>query len=138
MKSAASLILTFSLPILHHYQIHQNAPLYQGTHFRKAYASAVNFSYPEKKIYCIIRGFRILLAYCTQLTTTSETLTKIHIFSTFATINYFPRGTIVKVYREYAFLLTPFSKKTSVQKQVQNLNCHNCPNVSKVAERIQQ
>ena len=26
MKSAASLILTFSLPILHHYHIHQNAP----------------------------------------------------------------------------------------------------------------
>ena len=26
LKSAASLILTFSLPILHHYQIHQNAP----------------------------------------------------------------------------------------------------------------
>ena len=26
LKSAASLILTFSLPILHHYHIHQNAP----------------------------------------------------------------------------------------------------------------
>ena len=64
--------------------------------------------------------------------------TKIHIFPTFATINYFPRGTIAKVYREYAFLLTPFSKKTTVQKPVQNLNCHNCPNVSKVAKRIQQ
>ena len=27
LKSAASLILTFSLPILQHYHIHQNAPL---------------------------------------------------------------------------------------------------------------
>ena len=44
---------------------------------------------------------------------------------------YIPRGAIVKVYREYVFLLTPFTKKTTVQKPVQNLNCHNCRKLRK-------
>ena len=43
-----------------------------------------------KKFQCIPRGVRILLANCTQLCATSETLTKIHILTTFATINLYP------------------------------------------------
>ena len=57
--------------------------------------------------------------------------TKIHIFPTFATINYFPRGAIVKVYREYAFCSRHSPKRPQYKSQCKT-------DVSKVAKRIQQ